>query len=75
MIENAVAAGLLASGADVLLAGIVPTPTLQIVVRHYDAAGAVAITASHNPSEWNALKFIGSRGTFLDRGELQVAPY
>ena len=65
MIENAVAAGLLASGADVLLAGIVPTPTLQIVVRHYDAAGAVAITASHNPSEWNALKFIDSSAFFL----------
>lgn len=65
MIENAVAAGLLASGAHVLLAGIVPTPTLQIVVSHYDAAGAVAITASHNPAEWNALKFIDSSAFFL----------
>ena len=65
MMENAVAAGLLASGAHVLLAGIVPTPTLQILVRHYDAAGAVAITASHNPAEWNALKFIDSSAFFL----------
>ena len=65
MIENAVAAGLLASGAHVLLAGIVPTPTLQILVQHYDAAGAVAITASHNPAEWNALKFIDSSAFFL----------
>lgn len=65
MIENAVAAGLLASGAHVLLAGIVPTPTLQVLVQHYDAAGAVAITASHNPAEWNALKFIDSSAFFL----------
>ena len=65
MIENAVAAGLLASGAHVLLAGIVPTPTLQSLVQHYDAAGAVAITASHNPAEWNALKFIDSSAFFL----------
>ncbi len=65
MIENAVAAGLLASGAHVLLAGVIPTPTLQIIVSHYDAAGAIAITASHNPAEWNALKFIDSSAFFL----------
>ncbi len=65
MIENAVAAGLLASGAHVLLAGIIPTPTIQIIVSHYDAAGAIAITASHNSAEWNALKFIDSSAFFL----------
>ena len=72
MIENAVAAGLLASGADVLLAGIVPTPTLQIVVRHYDAAGAVAITASHNPAKYNALKFIDSSAFFLSESGMNA---
>lgn len=65
MIENAVAAGLLASGSHVLLAGIIPTPTLQIAVEQYEAAGAIAITASHNPAEWNALKFIDSSAFFL----------
>lgn len=65
MLENAVVSGLLASGSMVLLAGIVPTPTLQIAVRKYEAAGAIAVTASHNPSEWNALKFIDSSGYFL----------
>ena len=55
MIENAVVSGLLASGSHVLLAGIIPTPTLQIAVEEYDAAGAIAITASHNPADWNAL--------------------
>lgn len=65
MLENAVVAGLLASGSMVLLAGIIPTPTLQIAVRKYEASGAIAVTASHNPSEWNALKFIDSSGCFL----------
>ena len=65
MIENAVVSGLLASGSHVLLAGIVPTPTLQIAVEEYEAAGAIAITASHNPADWNALKFIDSSAFFL----------
>jgi len=65
MLENAVISGLLASGSHVLLTGIIPTPTLQIAVRKYEAAGAIAITASHNPSEWNALKFIDSSAFFL----------
>ncbi len=65
MIENAVVSGLLASGSHVLLAGVVPTPTLQIAVEEYEAAGAIAITASHNPAEWNALKFIDSTAFFL----------
>lgn len=65
MIENAVVAGLLASGSHVLLAGVVPTPTLQIAVEEYEAAGAIAITASHNPADWNALKFIDSSAFFL----------
>ena len=65
MIENAVVSGLLASGSHVLLAGIIPTPTLQIAVEEYDAAGAIAITASHNPADWNALKFIDSSAFLL----------
>jgi len=46
-----------------------PTPTIQLAVEHHHAAGGLAITASHNPIEWNALKFIGPSGLFLDSTE------
>jgi phosphomannomutase len=54
-------------GCDVIDIGVVPTPTVQLAVEHHHAAGGLAITASHNPVEWNALKFIGSSGLFLDQ--------
>jgi phosphomannomutase len=66
MLEQAVIAGLLAVGCQPLILGIVPTPTVQLMVKHYKANGGIVITASHNPEEWNALKFIGSKGVFLD---------
>ena len=71
MFELALTAGLLAAGCEVVHIGIVPTPTIQYTVTHSGASGAVAITASHNPAEWNALKFIGGNGMFLDPGEAQ----
>ena len=46
--------------------GIIPTPTAQFLVEKNDMAGAIAITASHNPTEWNGLKFIDSDGCFLN---------
>jgi len=66
MLEQAVIAGLLAVGCQPLILGIVPTPTVQLMVTHYKANGGIVITASHNPVEWNALKFIGPQGIFLD---------
>jgi len=59
-------AGLLAAGCDVVDVGLVPTPTVQLAVLHHQAGGGIAVTASHNPREWNALKFIGPDGIFLD---------
>jgi phosphomannomutase len=56
-----------AVGMDVVSCGIVPTPTVQLAVEHHGAAGGIVITASHNPIEWNALKFVGPDGLFLDR--------
>ncbi|MCU0627799.1 MAG: hypothetical protein MUF21_15190 [Gemmatimonadaceae bacterium] len=53
-------------GAHVIDLGVVPTPTVQLAVEHHHAAGGLAITASHNPIEWNALKFVGPSGLFLD---------
>lgn len=54
-------------GCNVIDIGVVPTPTVQLSVEHHHAAGGLAITASHNPVEWNALKFIGPSGLFLDQ--------
>ncbi len=70
MVRQAVAAGLLSSGCRIVDIGVCPTPTLQFVVRALAARGGIAITASHNPPDWNALKFVGPDGLFLsgDRG-------
>src|SRR5204863_835668 len=65
----AVTAGLTSVGCDVIDIGVVPTPTVQLAVEHHHARGGIAITASHNPIEWNALKFVGSDGIFLDGAE------
>ncbi len=69
MFHHAVIAALESVGARVIDIGIVPTPTIQLAVEHHHAAGGLGITASHNPIEWNALKFIGSSGLFLDNSE------
>ncbi len=64
--ETAVVAGLASVGCDVVKVGLAPTPTIQLAVEHHRAGGGIAITASHNPIEWNALKFIGPDGVFVD---------
>ena len=69
MVKHAVIAGILSSGGRVVDIGVCPVPTVQLQVRLRKAQGGIAITASHNPAEWNALKFIGSNGLFLDAGQ------
>ncbi|PYO76401.1 MAG: phosphoglucosamine mutase, partial [Gemmatimonadetes bacterium] len=64
--EQAVTGGLAAAGCAVVTLGVTPTPTIQLAVEYHRAGGGIAITASHNPIEWNALKFIGPDGIFLD---------
>jgi phosphomannomutase len=66
LFHRVVIGALQAAGCDVIDVGLVPTPTVQLAVEHHHAAGGLAITASHNPIEWNALKFIGPNGLFLD---------
>ncbi|MEI6740417.1 MAG: phosphoglucosamine mutase [Gemmatimonadaceae bacterium] len=56
-------------GCTVIDIGMAPTPTIQLAVEHHHAAGGLGITASHNPIEWNALKFIGPSGLFLSADE------
>jgi len=64
-VEAAVCAGLLGVGCTPLLLGIVPTPTVQLEAMRDGVCGGIAVTSSHNPGEWNALKLIGSDGVFL----------
>jgi phosphomannomutase len=66
---HAAARGLSGAGCAVIDVGLAPTPTIQLAVEHHHAAGGIAITASHNPIEWNALKFIGPDGIFLDEAD------
>ena len=66
---NIISSTLLSMGIDVRAIGICPTPTVALAVERSDAAGGISITASHNPIEWNGMKFIGSNGMFLDADE------
>ncbi len=68
-LENACIEGLLYSGCEVLRFGVVPTPTAQVNVSLLNLDGAVVVSASHNPAEWNGFKFIGPRGVFLNSDE------
>jgi phosphomannomutase len=67
MIKHAVLAGLIGSGCEIIDLGIVSTPTLQLAIPQTKADGAICITASHNPVEWNALKFFQPNGMYLDK--------
>jgi phosphomannomutase len=69
MIEHAVACGLLAAGCEVIKVGIQPTPTIQVYVAETGARGGIAITASHNPPEYNALKLFNREGLFFNQYE------
>ncbi len=69
MLRHAVLAGLSSAGCDVMDIGIAPTPTCGLAVRRLSAAGAVQITASHNPAEWNGLKLFGPDGAVLTAAE------
>jgi phosphoglucosamine mutase len=66
MLEAALVAGLNSVGADVLLAGVVPTPAVACLVKELKADGGVVISASHNPAADNGLKLFGGDGYKLD---------
>lgn len=70
LFKMSVISGLRSVGIDVIDIGIVPTPTVEIAVTGLKAKGGICITASHNPSEWNALKFFNSKGEFIDKKAL-----
>lgn len=64
-IQQVVAGTLVACGVEVRKLGMAPTPTVQMATEKSDAAGGISITASHNPIEWNGLKFLNADGVFL----------
>ena len=86
-VAHLVSSTLLQMGCDVVAIGICPTPTVALAVEKLNASGGIAITASHNPMQWNGLKFIAPSGMFLnadenrkfwkiaERGEFTYAPW
>ncbi len=69
MLQHAVTCGLLASGCEVVDVGVLPTPTIQMFVGSTRARGGIALTASHNPPEYNALKLFNAQGLFFNHYE------
>ena len=69
MFQRAATAALQSVGCRVIDIGLTTTPTCQLTVEHHHAAGGLMLSASHNPIEWNALKFIAPTGLFLDADE------
>jgi phosphoglucosamine mutase len=66
MLEDAISAGILSMGGDVIKAGVLPTPAVAYLVRYFKADAGVVISASHNPFEYNGIKFFNGDGFKLD---------
>jgi len=66
MLENALTAGILAVGGNVIKVGVIPTPAVAFLVRHYQADAGIVISASHNSFEFNGIKFFNGEGFKLD---------
>ncbi|MEE0741673.1 MAG: phosphoglucosamine mutase [Emergencia sp.] len=66
MLENALTAGILAVGGNVIKVGVIPTPAVAYLVKHYNADAGIVISASHNPFEYNGIKFFNGEGFKLD---------
>jgi phosphomannomutase len=69
MLQHAVQCGLLSAGCEIVDLGVLPTPTIQMYVAFAHARGGIALTASHNPPEYNALKLFNHRGLFFNHYE------
>ena len=62
MLENALAAGVMSAGGNVIKAGVIPTPAIAFLVGEYGADAGAVISASHNPFEYNGIKFFNGQG-------------
>ncbi|MCL2147308.1 MAG: phosphoglucosamine mutase [Synergistaceae bacterium] len=73
MLESALAAGMASAGADVLILGVIPTPGVSFAIQNLAAEGGAVISASHNPAEYNGIKFLDGQGFKLsDTAELII---
>jgi phosphomannomutase len=70
-IKDTVISRLNVMGLNVIYLGICPTPTVQLMVKELKADGGIIITASHNPGQWNGLKFVRKDGIFLNKNEAE----
>ncbi|MBE6033336.1 phosphoglucosamine mutase [Aminipila sp.] len=66
MLEDALSAGILAMGGNVIKVGVLPTPAVAYLVKYYKATAGVVISASHNTFEYNGIKFFNGEGFKLD---------
>lgn len=62
MLEGALVAGILSVGAEAVILGVVPTPAVAHLTRKYGADAGIMISASHNPVEYNGIKFFNDKG-------------
>ena len=65
MVRDVVCGTLVGMGYEVIDIGLATTPTTELAVRWHKADGGIIITASHNPTQWNALKLLNREGEFL----------
>lgn len=76
MLESALSAGLMSVGCTVINAGVLPTPTIAFLTKYHNADFGVVISASHNPFEYNGIKFFNNFGYKLDDAlELEIEKY
>ncbi len=76
MLESALVAGMMSAGAEIILLGVAPTPAVSYGVLFFKAQGGAIISASHNPPEYNGIKFLSAAGQKLrDSEELEIEDY
>lgn len=76
MLESALIAGMVSAGANVMSLGVIPTPGVSYMVRKLRASGGAVVSASHNPPEYNGVKFLDEEGSkLLDESEGEVEEY
>lgn len=66
MLEDALSAGFMSTGANVIKVGVLPTPAIAYLVQAYGADAGVVVSASHNPFEYNGIKFYNGKGFKMD---------
>ncbi len=71
MVSSLIGSTLISLGLDVVDLGLTTTPTVEMAVPKENAAGGIIITASHNPGNWNALKFLNEKGEFISKEDGQ----